>query len=478
MSSLKHKTISGIKWTFAVSIVQRIVSFGTTVILARILSPADFGLFALAFVMIDGFGIFKSLGFDSALVRRKGDNIEKACNTAFFLIPAMGMILFTVLFFFAPIGAQFFNNPQVAPLIRTIAIVFVISTFGKVPQTILYRDMKFKYKSIGEVAASVTYAFIALVLALNKFGVWSLVIAYIAKTLVQVSIEWYFSGWKPRFEFDKTIAWDMFHFGKYVLASGIISFLYSNLDNIVVGKFLGVAMLGFYAISLNISNFLGDYLLGRVGFIMFPAYSKIQEDPYDVRRVMLKTLKYVSILVFPFTFGLFAFAPDILRLVFGEKWLPATNILRILCFVGLFRCLGTTIWPIFMAKGQSKTDFQISAIQVGLFFVLIVPLAIKFKLIGVGIAVLLSNLVSFIIGIIRIKKIVFIGFRQVFASLRPAMLAAIFMLIAAIFLRSLSFTNIANENFIISGLTSLFVYMTAIYLMNRNIFKEIKEVFV
>lgn len=478
MTSLKHKTISGIKWTMAASIAQRVIAFGTTVVLARILSPADFGLFALAFVMIDGFGIFKSLGFDSALVRRKDEDIERACNTAFFLIPAMGMILFVILFFFAPIGAKFLNNSQVTPIIRTLALVFVIGTFGKVPQTILYRSMKFKYKSIAEVSASIVYCAIALTLALNKFGVWSLVIAYIAKTLVQVSIEWYFSGWKPKFEFDKTVAWDMFHFGKYILGGGIVWFLYSNLDNIVVGKLLGVTMLGYYAIAMNVSTFLSQYLLDRVGFIMYPAYSRIQEDPEDVKRVMLKVLKYVSIVLFPFSFGLFIFAPDILRLVFGEKWLPATNILRILAFVGMFRGMGSVIWPIFAARGKAKADFQVNLVQVAIFFILVVPLAIKFKLIGVGIAVLFANLISFVVGIVRTKKIIHIKLQQIFTAIRPAILASLFMLCVAIFFKTMSFTKIANEDFIISCLTALIVYVAMTYWMNKNIQKEIRELFV
>lgn len=360
MSSLKHKTISGIKWTFAASVAQRIISFGTTVVLARILSPADFGLFALAFVMIDGFGIFKSLGFDSALVRRKDDDIDKACNTAFFLIPAMGMILFIILFFFAPIGARWLNNPQVAPIIRTLGLVFVISTFGKVPQTVLYRDMKFKYKSIAEVSASIVYSVIALALALTGHGVWSLVTAYILKTITQISIEWYFSGWKPKFEFDKAIAWNMFHFGKYVLGGSIISFFLNNLDNLVVGKLLGVAMIGYYAISFNLAKFLTGYFLNKVGTVMYPAYSKIQHNNEDVKRVMLKMVKYISFLSFPFSVALFLFAEDILYVVFGPKWLPATNILKILSFSGIFTSLGLVISPIFLAKGKSKFDLQIN----------------------------------------------------------------------------------------------------------------------
>lgn len=477
MSSLKQKTVSGIKWTMAASIAQRIISFVAVAILARILSPADFGLFALAFVMIDGFGIFKSLGFDSALVRRKDSDIERACNTAFFLIPAMGMILFAILFFFAPIGAKFLNNPQVTPLIRTLGLVFIISTLGKVPQSILYRDMKFKYRSIAEVVAIIVYTATAIILALNHFGVWSLVVAYILRIFVQISLEWFFSGWKPKFEFDRQVAWEMFHFGKFILGSGVVAFLYGNLDNIVVGKFLGVVMLGYYALSLSLSNFLSEYLLGKIGTIMYPAYSRIHEDSEDVKRIMIKSLRYVSALVFPFTFTLFVFAPDILRLVFGDKWLPATDILRILCFAGLFKSLGTTIWPIFLAKGQSKVDFQVGAMQAGLFFVLIVPLAINFKLIGVGLAVLLANLISFAVGIIRARKLVQISLSQILYSFRPAAIAALLMLCGSIFVKFLFPATMGNLGFFVAVSLSFVIYVAVIHAMDSSMLRELKNTF-
>ena len=475
MITLKQQTVSGIKWTFAASLAQRILSFGATVILARILTPADFGLFALAFVMIDGFSIFKSLGFDSALVRRKED-ISKAANTAFFLIPAMGLSLFLILFLLAPIGAKFLNNPSVANIIRALSIIFVISCFGKVPQTILYRDMKFKYKSIAEVSATAVYVLTAVALALSKHGVWSLVVAYILKNIVQISIEWYFSGWRPKLEFDKTIAWDMFHFGKYVLAGAIIWFLYTNLDNIIVGKFLGVTMLGFYAIAMNTSNILNDYLLGKVGFIMYPAYSKVQEDPEDMKRVMLKALKYISILIMPFSFCLFIFAPDILRFVFGQKWLPATNILRILAFVGMFRSLGSAIWPIFLARGKSKADFQVGLAHVVIYFTLVIPLAIKFKLIGAGIAVLLAAIIAFIIGVIRVKNIIHIRTIVLIEAISPALLCSLAMAVIVLITRHLMAMKELHYSFFLYGSLAAVIYVTGTYLMNRNILRDIKEV--
>jgi len=477
MTSLKHKTVSGIKWTMAASIAQRILSFGTTVILARVLSPADFGLFTLAFVMVDGFSIFKSLGFDSALVRRKVDDIGKACNTAFFLIPAMGLILFIILFFFAPIGAKFLNNSQVTPIIRTLAFVFVVSTLGKVPQAILYRDMQFKYGFISEISSQIIYVSIALILALSKFGVWSLVVAYVLRNIVKVGIDWYFSGWKPRFEFDSKIAWDMFHFGKFILGSSVVLFLNTNLDNLVIGKVLGVTLLGYYAISKNLANFLNDYVLSRMSSVMFPAYSKIQEDTENIKHVMFKMLKYISVVIFPFSFGLFLFAPEVLRLIFGEKWLPATDVLRVLSLAGLTTSLNTAISPIFLARGQSKIDFQVGLAQAVIFFLLIVPLSIKFKLVGVGYATLASSVISLGVGIFRIRGILNLRVIDLIKPLRSAFLCSMMILSGFVLLKVFSLTENANFEFMIFGTISALVYSGSIYCIDRNILKEIKKVF-
>jgi len=477
MSELKKQTVSGVKWVFAASVIQRGLSFITTIILARLLMPADFGLFALAFVMIDAFGVFKSLGFDSALVRRK-DDIKEAANTAFFLIPAMGMIIFIALIIFAPVGAKMLSNPPVANIIRALAIIFVIGCFGKVPQMILYRDMKFKYGTISDLTSQVAYVSTALILAFNKFGVWSLVIAYITRTVFKIALDWYFSGWKPKLEFKKSIALDMFHFGKYVWASSVILFLYANLDNMVIGKLLGVTMLGYYAITKNTSNFLSDYFLSKVSAVMYPAYSKIQHDKEDIKRIMLKSFRYISIIAFPFSLGLFIFAPDILRIVFGAKWLPATDILRILAFVGVFNSLATVISPIFLARGQSKADFQVGLAQVGIFFILVIPLAFKLRLVGVGLALLISTVVSFFIGLIRIKKIIDIKLLKIFQAIKPALLCSLLMLSIILILKYAIITkNIYFNFFIPAGISALFYFLVT-YMLNKKALKEIREVLI
>jgi len=316
----------------------------------------------------------------------------------------------------------------------------------------------------------------AIILALNGFGVWSLVIGYVLKIFIEISIQWYYSGWRPKFEFDRVIARDMFHFGKFILATSIVGFLHGNLDNIIIGKFLGITMLGYYAIARNTSMLLSRYILGKTRFIMYPAYSKIQQDKASIRRILLKTLKYMSMVAFPFSLGLLIFAPDVLRIVFGEKWLPATDILRILALVGVFRSFVLAVRPVFLARGRAKEDFQVEIAQVGIFFILLVPFAIKFKLVGIGLAVLISNIISFCVALVRAKRIIQISFLAIFEAIKPALLCSLLMALAGVFLKSTSFTEALNLNFFIPATASVLVYILATYCMDKKLFANIKEI--
>jgi len=474
VTSLKHKTISGVKWVLVGSFGQRMIAFVTTMILARILTPADFGLFALAFVMIDGFSIFKSLGFGPALIRRK-DDIELACDTAFYIIPLVGIILCGSLFLLAPLCASAFGEPAVTNIIRALAFVFVISCFGKVPQTRLNRSMKFKYKSIGQLTGYVIYSVTALVLAFRGYGVWSLVFAYLARTLTQISIEWYFSGWKPGFRFDKDIAWDMFHFGKYVLGGAILTFLMMNLDNILIGKILGITMLGYYAIARNLANFLALYFIRQIGVVMYPAYSEIQNDREAIIRVLFKMTRMISIIVFPFAFGLFIFAPEILVLIFGEKWLPATNVLRVLAWSALFKSIGSAIWPIFLAKGQSKINFTVNSISTGIFFIFVIPLTIQFGLVGTSLAVLASSVISLSIGIVRVSRLLKFPVSKFFDSVQLAFLSSSVMLLVGFVLKGFTIDYNGKLNILLSGGLALGIYFLVTHLIDKNLIHEIKD---
>ena len=478
MTTLKKQTVQGVKWLVGASFLQKALSVGTMVILARILNPSIFGLFALAFVAIDGLGMLKSMGFDSALIQRK-DNIDKAANTAFFIIPAIGLLLYLILSFSAPIIGKFLNSSDVVSIIRALGIVFIIGCFGRIPATLMQKNMQFKKISMIEISTTFLYSIFAIIFALSGMGIWSLVFAYIIKTLSRTSMYWIFAKWHPRFEFDKKIALEMFHFGKFVFLATLVWFLKMNLDNILVGKLLGVAALGLYAIAFNIANFSADYFGSRVHAVTYPAYSKLQSDLDDLRNAALKVFKHVSLVALPFGIGLFLLSGDFLGFVYGEKWIGAISVLRILAWAGIFNTLTKGFSGIFLACGKPKLEFLITTLQVSLFVMFITPMVRLFGINGVGAVVAISGIIAFIITLAWSMRLLRINLKQIFLSLKPPLLSTFFMALGIVFFKTilLQFPLIFSEhyNFIILFLTAVIIYAFSLFKVEKALFCEVKS---
>lgn len=476
MSELKDQTVSGVKHLVGSGILRKIITFGSTVILARILGPAEFGLFALAFVAINAFGVFKNMGFDSALIQRKND-IEKAANTAFFVIPVSGVLLYLILFISAPFVAEFLNNKELIGVIRALGFIFVLSCLGKVPAALLENKMEFRRVFIIETSAAIVYSVSAILFAILKFGVWSLVIAYIIKTFFHNILAFIYSGWRPQFQFDRKIALEMFHFGKYLFLGGIIWFLKMNLDNLLVGKLLGVISLGLYAIAFNIANVTADYFGVQINRVVFPAYSKLQDNLEDLGLAVLKVLRYVSLVALPFGVCVFFFSKDILNFIYGPQWLDASRVLCVLAWAGIFNTLYMANGGVFAACGRTKISLLLISLQVLLFFIFVIPAVKLYGLFGVGLVVSLVSFVNFTISLIGVMKIVPVSLKQIYSSVRMSLLASFFMAAVIIFFKNTTILSglrsFNNYNFFISFFTGVCSYILCIVIMEKSIVREI-----
>jgi O-antigen/teichoic acid export membrane protein len=476
MGELRKQTVSGIKWQVGSSFLQKGISVATTVVLARILNPSIFGLYALAFIAIDALGLFKSMGFDSALIRRK-DEVEKAANTAFFVIPFLGLIIYLILAISAPTIGRFLNNHEIVGVIRALGIIYVISCFGKVPAALLEKNMQFKKISTIEISAVIIYSVVAIILAISGVGIWSLVIAYIAKTIYQNIMYWVISGWHPKLEFDKKIALEMFHFGKFLFLGGLVWFLKMNLDNLLVGKLLGVTALGLYAIAFNVANFGADYFGGKVQRVVFPAYSKMQSDLTDLKRASFKVFKHVSLIAIPLGVGLFFLAEELLSFVYGQKWLGAINVLKILAVAGVFNTLSAGLAGVFLACNKPKIGFWIIVLQVTIFIIFIAPMAKLFGINGVGIVVSASSFIAFIVNLILQMKILNFGFKQVYLNLKPSLIASLIMALGLILIKNIILPHSlpASLRFFISLLFAIVVYVYSLFRIDRGFFVGMKK---
>jgi O-antigen/teichoic acid export membrane protein len=423
--TLKKEIVRGIGWLNVSSIIGKAFSYLIMLLLAKLLLPQDFGLFAIATLFISAMQLFTGLGLGQALIYNR-DNVDTATNVIFYIAPFTGIILYMISFISAPFVAFFFNDPRVESILKILAVILVIDSFGLAPQMLLEKELDFKRKFIPSVLPGIGSGCISIATAILGYGVWSLVYGQIVGSALGLMLIWLVSPWRPSFKFDQIIAKEMIRYGQSVAVFNLVIFIFNNGCNAIIGKFLGITSLGLYQFAFNISNLPATQITFSVNRVMFPAFSKMAKDRKLLVNAYLKTTKYVSLLTMPTSFGIFAIAPSLI-MTLGEKWLPAMNALRVLCFFGLMRSTFSPTGEIFMAVGEvnlllKATIFQLLVMLFGVY------LLIGYNIIGVSIAISISILIGGFLAIKIICNVLQIRMRQVFDAIFPSLVSSLLML--------------------------------------------------
>ena len=391
--NLKQKTVKNTMIVFAVTFFNRGVNFLTKIILARLLFPEDFGLVAIASIIINSVGLFRELGIESALIYRK-TRIREAADTAFILLPVTGLALYSIIYFAAPYVAGFYGNSIIKEIVRISGITLVLVSINSVPLTLFSKKLDFKRSSVPEVTSSLGYAISTIYLAYQGFNVWSLVYGGLIGSIIGLLSVWLITDYKPRLYFEWRLAKEMIGYGKYVLGASIVIFFLANLDNAVVGKILGMKALGYYAMAFSIGSLPATNVTHIVGKILFPTYSAIQDDKKMLCAMFTRTVKYISFLTIPLSIGLIIFAEELVYFLLGAKWTPTIPLIRILSLYGLLRSFNATTGGLFKACGDPKYLQDISVIQLVYIIVFIVPAAKFFGIYGVSLLILGKGVIA------------------------------------------------------------------------------------
>jgi O-antigen/teichoic acid export membrane protein len=473
MSTLRIKTVAGVKWQVLNKILQKIISVGTFAVLARILSPDAFGLFALAFVAIDGFQVFKSFGLDSALIQRK-EKVDEAADTAFFLIQGSGFLLCVACYAMAPFAAQFFNSPELASVVRALGIVFIFTCFSKVPSTLLTKQMRFDVSSIIDLVGAVVNSVCAIGFALIYPSVWSLVWAYLAKQIVITALCWYYSGYKLHFRFEWGIAKDLFKFGKFMIGLSLL-YLSDNIDDIFVGKMLGTTMLGYFALAVNIGNFINTHFTYLLSGVMFPAYASIQDDPESVRNAYFKTTKYVAMLSLPFGVALVCLAKEFVLTLYGAQWLAIVPLIQLFGAMQIVFPVLACSSSLFLGCGKPNYTMYLAFSQIVLRSILAIVFTQAFGLIGAVLAMVTTVLIFTPINIGLVRKIVPFQYRNFLPQFVPSLCSAAIMFSVILGLKSFIFYYafaMLEVHYvavlILLSVTGIAAYLASFYFLDRT----------
>jgi PST family polysaccharide transporter len=382
--SLTTKTVQGVGWSAISQVVHLLLQLGITAVLARLLSPNDFGLIAMVVVFTNFVSIFRDFGLTAALIQRKGIT-EEHLSSGFWINILTGLILAIILVALAPAIAHFYNEGRLVLIVMILASTFFISSFGIVQAALFTKELKFKLLSVVEILGVAVPGIIAIGLAFNGFGVWSLVWQHVISSFVIVILLWVLSGWRPKFLFRWQRIKELLGFGLNLTGFNFVNYFNRNLDNLLIGKLLGSAPLGFYDLAYRLLLFPLGNISSVLGRVMFPALSSIQGDKAKVRRAYLQATRYIAVFTFPMMVGLFAVTPQFIRTIFGPQWERSIFLVQVLALVGLIQSIETTTGWLYQSQGRTDTMFRW-----GLFSLFVVAtafvLGLRWNIEGVAVA--------------------------------------------------------------------------------------------
>lgn len=472
--SLKVHVAKGMVWVGLSTVIVKSLSLLVTIILARLLKPNDFGLFGMALLFINMLSLFRDFGFDSALIQTKHD-IEKAANTIFPIIMGIGFVLFSLCLLGAPFFAGFYNQRPIESMVRILAFTFIIYAIGVVPTSIMSKKMAFKRLFLPEVGSVIVYAGMTIYFSYFGFGAWSLVYGYFASVATNTLLTYSVCPWRPKWQFNREIARDLFRYGRNVLATSIVVFLLTQGDNLVVGKLLGATALGFYLLAYNISNMPTLNISQVIQKVVFPAYSKLQDDKEKLREGYLMILSFCALLIMPLSIGLFILAPDIITVLLGQKWLPMLPALRVLCIFGLIRPFGGIAGTLINSVGKPEILKRVSTVQLIIMAIIIYPLSKIYGIFGTSLAVTLAIVfpVSFLLYLAT--KMINLQPKKIIKKLLIPAVSSFLMAIGVYVIKKQILPQPLLVNFIILVAFGVLIYVVSIFKLDREMISDIKR---
>ena len=364
-TSLTSRTMKGVGWSTTSQICRFVFQFIVSAILARLLLPRDFGLIGMVAIFSGIIGMFSEIGLGAAIIQRS-DTTEEHLSSVFWLNVVSGLVLMLIMMGLAPGIAFFYSEKQLTSIAAVLGIPFFLSSFGIVQRTLFTKQLDFKKLTIVEIVSMVVSSAIAISLAFYGVGVWSLVAQSLSGCTISVVLLWCLSAWCPCLLFKWDRIRELLGFSLNLLGFSFVNYFNRNVDNLLIGKFLGPSALGFYNQAYKLMLLPLSNISGSLGRVLFPAFSTIKNEHQKTREVYLRATRYISAVTFPIMLGLLVVAPEFILVVFGSKWKRSIFLLQVLCTVGIRQSIGATLGWIYLSQGRTDVLFKWGILSVSI----------------------------------------------------------------------------------------------------------------
>ena len=421
--TIKDKTITGLLWSFIGTFSNLGINFIIGIILARLLSPKEFGLlglltifFALSQTLIDS-------GFGNALIRKK-ECTQTDYSTVFFFNLTVGIAIYLVLFMNAGYISIFFKEPVLKPIVRILGLTIIISSLTLIQGTILTKRIDFKLQSKISVVSSVLSGIIGIFMAYSGFGVWSLVFRNLSGALFSSLFLWIWNNWRPIMVFSKTSFNEMFGFGSKLLISALINSVYNNIYYLIIGKYFSVKELGFYTRAEMFKNLPSQNIIGIISRVTFPVLAEIQGDKAMLKAGYKRMITSMMLITFVLMLGMAAIAEPMVITLIGEKWRPSIFYLQMLCFVGMTYPLHALNLNMLQVQGRSDLFLKLEIIKK----LLAIPTIVIGVLFGIKIMIagmMVNSILAYYLNSYWSGKFINYPMREQIADIMPAFLLSL-----------------------------------------------------
>lgn len=423
--SLKQKTIHGLTWSFIDSFTSSGFSFIVGIILARILSPREFGLIGMITIFIAVSQSFIDSGFSNALIRKK-DCKQEDFSTVFYFNIFISLIFTGILIIAAPKISDFFKEPELNLLVQVLSIGLIINAFGIIQRTIFIKNIDFKKQTKISIIASLGSGIIALTMAYSGFGVWSLVALTLSKYFLNSLFFWIWSSWKPEFVFSKKSFRELFCFGSKILVSGLIDTIYRNVYYLVIGKFFNAQELGYYTRADQFQTLPSSNLNDVITRVSFPVLSSIQDEPERLMNNYKKLIRSTMFITFVLMLGMAAVAKSMILVLIGEKWLPSVIYLQLLCLVGMFYPLHALNLNMLQIKGRSDLFLRLEIIK-KILAIPIIAIGIFCGIIPMIVGMIINTIIAYYLNSYWSGKLIGYSFLEQIKDILPGFFIASIM---------------------------------------------------
>lgn len=464
----KKKTVKGVSWNIVEQLGLQGIRLVMGIVLARLLTPADFGLigmmtvfFAIADILIQG-------GLGIAYIQKKHVTDTDA-NTVFFTNLVISIILYFVLWVSAPLIANFYNQPKLIQLTKVMGLVVIINAFNIIQLAQIRREINFKRKTKVTLISTIISGTAGVLSAVLGLGVWSLVIQQLTNRFITTVILSITNKWTPSLKFSIESLKSMFGIGAWELLSGVISTIFDNIYILVIGKFFPAAQLGFYTKAKQFKNLASNNLVGSVGSVAFPVLSRFQNDKVKIKNSMEKFIQYSFFLTAPVMTCLLVISKPFVIIFLTDKWAPIIIYLQLMCIGGMFYPLHIINLQILTALGKTKLGFHVSLIK-NSFRVINIIVMYRWGVLYIIIGELLLSFVSLYVNSFYTNRLVGYNLLSQLNSIKYTIFSIVIAGIISYFI-SISFGMLVIS--LLLGIIAFsFLYLFLQYIFNKNILFE------